>query len=118
MLKGYIPIFFILFIALIAPILVLLFARLLYNVKKTEVKGDVYECGIKPEVGARDRYSVRYYIIALLFLVFDVETIFLFPWAVMYKKLALFGLIEMAIFIVILVIGYVYAWKKKALEWV
>lgn len=118
MLKDYIPIFLIFIIAIILPILVLIFARLLYTVKKTKVKGEVYECGIKPDVGARDRYSVRYYIIALLFLVFDVETIFLFPWAVMYKKLALFGLIEMTIFILILLIGYFYAWKKKALEWV
>jgi NADH-quinone oxidoreductase subunit A len=66
----------------------------------------------------RDRYSVQYYIISVLFVVFDVETIFLFPWAVKYRELALFGLIEMLVFIGILVVGYAYAWKKGALEWV
>jgi NADH-quinone oxidoreductase subunit A len=76
-----------------------------------------YECGIDPIGDARERFSVRFYIVAILFLVFDVETIFLFPWAVIYDELALFGLVEMLIFIGILVVGYYYAWRKGALEW-
>jgi NADH-quinone oxidoreductase subunit A len=76
-----------------------------------------YECGVDPIGDARDRFSVRFYIVAMLFLVFDVETIFLFPWAIIYDKLALFGLVEMLVFIGILVVGYYYAWKKGALEW-
>ena len=81
-------------------------------------KLEVYECGIEPRRDARQRFSVRFYIVAMLFLVFDVETIFLFPWAVQFQSLALFGLIEMFIFVAILVFGYFYAWKRGALEWV
>jgi NADH dehydrogenase subunit A (EC 1.6.5.3) len=66
---------------------------------------------------SRPPFSVRYYLIAVLFVVFDVETVFLFPWAVMYDKLLLFGLIEMAVFLYILVLGYVYVWKRGALSW-
>jgi len=77
-----------------------------------------YECGITPESDARGRYTVRFYIIAILFVIFDVETIFLFPWAVLFRKLALFGLIEMLVFLGILLVGYVWLWKRGALEWV
>ena len=64
-----------------------------------------------------ERFSVRYFLIAVLFVVFDVETIFLFPWAIMFNRLGLFGLIEMVIFLAILVVGYFYCWKRKALDW-
>ena len=83
-----------------------------------EGKLEPYECGVEPIRDARQRFSVRYYIVAMLFLIFDVETVFLFPWAVQYRSLALFGFIEMFIFIAILIFGYVYAWKRGALEWV
>ena len=74
------------------------------------------DCGIEPVTDARDRYSVRYYLIAMLFVIFDVEPVFMFPWAVIMDELALFGLIEMLVFLFILVLGYVYAWRKGALE--
>ena len=77
-----------------------------------------YECGIDPVDNARGRYTVRYYIIAILFVVFDVETIFLFPWAVKFKAFGLFGLLEMLVFLTILIVGYIWVWKKGALEWV
>ena len=77
-----------------------------------------YECGITPFDSARGRYTVRFYIVAILFVVFDVETIFLFPWAVQFKLLGLFGLLEMLIFLGILIVGYIWIWKKGALEWV
>lgn len=76
-----------------------------------------YESGITPFMDARQKFSIRYYIIAMLFLIFDIEAVFLYPWAVAYDRLALYGLVEMVIFIAILAIGYVYAWKKGALEW-
>jgi NADH-quinone oxidoreductase subunit A len=77
-----------------------------------------YECGVVSTTDAYDhRFSVRYYLIAVLFVVFDVETVFLFPWAVMYDKLQLFGFVEMAVFLVILLVGYVYAWRRGALTW-
>ena len=73
---------------------------------------------VTPATDARDRYSIRYYLVAMLFVIFDVETVFMFPWAVIFDKLLLFGLIEMVVFIFILVVGYYYAWQKGALEWV
>lgn len=85
--------------------------------KYEKVKNSVYECGM-PEFGdARRRYNVRFYVVAMLFVIFDVETVFLFPWAVAFDMLGIFGLIEMILFIVILVFGYLYAWRKGALEW-
>src|SRR5207245_10088303 len=77
-----------------------------------------YERSIDPDYSARGRYTVRFYIVAILFVVFDVETIFLFPWAVKFKALGVFGLIEILIFLVILIVGYIWIWKKGALEWV
>lgn len=76
-----------------------------------------YECGVTPVGNARDRFHTRFYMIAMLFIVFDIETVFLYPWAVVYGQLGLFGLIEMAIFVVILLAGLVYVWGKGALEW-
>ncbi len=77
-----------------------------------------YECGIPPFGDARVRWNIQYYIFALIFVVFDVETVFLYPWAVVFKELGLFGFIEMIIFILILVAGLLYAWKKRVLRWV
>ena len=77
-----------------------------------------YECGVPPIGSAHEKQMVRFYIVAMLFVLFDVETAFLFPWAVAYDSLGLFGLVEMFLFIVILLFGYFYAWKKEALDWV
>ncbi len=76
-----------------------------------------YECGVDPVGSAHQRFPVKYYLIAMLFIIFDIETVFLYPWAVIYKQLGLFGFIEMAIFIFILFVGYVYIVKKGALRW-
>ena len=76
-----------------------------------------YECGITPVGNARDRFHTRFYLVAMLFIVFDIETVFLYPWAVVFKQLALFGLLEMVVFIAILLAGFVYVWGKGALEW-
>lgn len=76
-----------------------------------------YECGIPPERTPRGRHSVRFYIVAILFVIFDVETIFLFPWAVKYGALGLYGLLTMFVFLGILVVGYLWLYKKGALEW-
>lgn len=115
--QNYVPIFiFIVIIATLLP-LTLLLAKLVRPQNPNKIKLMPYECGIDPVDNARGRYTVRFYIIAILFVVFDVETIFLFPWAVMFNRLGLFGLIEMLIFLIILVIGYFYVWKRKALDW-
>ncbi len=83
----------------------------------TREKITTYESGLEPIGDARGRYNVRYYLFALLFVVFDVEIVFLYPWAVAYHSLGVFGFVEMLIFIFLLLIGLVYAWKKKVLEW-
>ncbi len=77
-----------------------------------------YECGVTPESDARGRYTVRFYVIAILYVIFDVETIYLFPWAVQYNVLGLFGLVEMLVFLGILIVGYIWIWKRGALEWI
>lgn len=118
MLVSYLPIVIFVLVAITLPVVGLGVGRLLRPYNPFREKLMPYECGNDPEGDARERYSIRYYIIAILFVVFDVETIFLFPWAVLYRKLALFGFIEMTVFIAILVVGYVYVWKKGALEWV
>src|SRR5713226_3485708 len=82
------------------------------------IKEDTYECGVETEGPAWVQFNFRYYYFALLFVIFDVEAVFLLPWAIYFRRLQLVGLIEMAVFILILAVGFVYAWKKKALEWV
>ena len=114
---NYLPILIFLVIACIFPLVGLGASWLLQMKKPEKVKGEAYECGIKAEASARDRFSIRFYVIALLFVVFDVETVFLFPWAILFPRLLVFGLIEMGLFIGILFLGYWYAWKKGALEW-
>lgn len=76
-----------------------------------------YECGIQPVGDARERFSVSYYLVAMLFILFDVEAVFLYPWAVVYRSLKWAGFLEMFVYIVILLAGYVYLWKKGALDW-
>ena len=85
--------------------------------KKSAAKSMPYESGMTPYGEGTRRMPVRFYLIAVLFILFDIEVIFFLPWAVVFRQLGLFGLIEMVIFIVILLVGYVYAWKKGALEW-
>jgi NADH-quinone oxidoreductase subunit A len=114
----YVPIVLLLIIATAIPIGALTLSSFLRRTVFDKAKQMPYECGVDPAGDARERYSVRYYMIAMLFLIFDVETIFLFPWAIIYDQLALFGLIEILIFMGILIVGYYYAWKKGALEWV
>jgi NADH-quinone oxidoreductase subunit A len=117
MLDAYIPILLFILVAIGFAIVALVFAWLVRPERYNKVKLEPYECGIETIGDARDRYSIRYFLIGMLFLIFDVETVFMFPWAVIMDRLALFGLIEMIVFILILVIGYVYAWRQGALEW-
>jgi len=85
--------------------------------KPDPVKLDVYECGMQTIGGRWGQFNFRYYMYALLFVIFDVEVIFIYPWAVRFNKLGLFALIEMVAFILILVVGWIYAWRKQDLEW-
>jgi NADH-quinone oxidoreductase subunit A len=115
---GYLPIFIFLVLAVSFPIVALLAAKLIRPDTPAVTKLEAYECGIKAESSSRGRYTVRFYIIAILFVIFDVETIFLYPWAVRYRQMGWFGVAEVTVFLAILVVGYVWAWKKGALEWV
>jgi len=116
--QNYIPAFIFIVVALAIPVVTLGIAKLVRPANPFKTKLMPYECGVDPEGSARGRYTVRFYIVAILFVVFDVETIFLFPWAVQYKALKMFGFIEMLVFLVILIVGYIWIWKKGALEWV
>lgn len=118
MLETYIPIFIFVLVALGLAGIMLLVASLVHPKRYSRVKLEPYECGIEPVTDARDRYNIRYYLVAMLFVIFDVETVFMFPWAVIMDELLLFGLIEMTVFLLILVVGYAYAWRKGALDWV
>ena len=114
----YLPVLIFLLIATAFPVVGLLASRiLLQTVRPDRVKLEPYECGIKPESSAHERFSIRFYVIAILFVVFDVETIFLFPWAVVFRELGSFGLAAMAPFMLLLIASLVYAWKRGALEW-
>jgi NADH-quinone oxidoreductase subunit A len=92
-------------------------SHLLGTDRPTPAKAAPYESGITPLGDTRKRFSVKFYIVAMLFIVFDIETIFLVPWAVVFRQLGLFGLVEMTIFIGVLGVGLAYAWKRGALEW-
>lgn len=81
------------------------------------LKTSTYECGLEPQGTARQRYSVKFYLVAMLFILFDIEVAFLYPWAVLFRELGLFGVVEMSLFVVILLVGLMYAWRKGALEW-
>lgn len=116
--EGYIAVLIFVLVGFAFGLGVLVLSWAVQPRKPDPTKLSSYECGIESVQQPRDRYSIRYYIIAVLFVIFDVETIFLFPWAVRYKALGLFGFVEMTIFIAILVIGYLYCWRKGALEWV
>ena len=85
--------------------------------KPNDEKLSTYESGMEPVKNARERFSVKFYLVAMLFIVFDIEIVFMYPWAVKFKQLGLFGFVEMIVFIVILLVGFLYVWRKGALKW-
>jgi len=117
--RHYIPIFIFAVLAAAFPAVTLIIMKFIRpDSRSVGAKLKPYECGIPPEGDARGRYSVRFYIVAMMFVIFDVETIFLFPWAVQFGLLGLYGLLTMFVFLGILLVGYVWLYKKGALEWV
>lgn len=84
---------------------------------KNRVKDSPYECGVQPIGTARERFSIKFYLVAMLFILFDIEAIFLFPWAVVYRELKMFAFVEMLLFIVLVLAGFFYIWKKGVLNW-
>ena len=116
-LQDYIPALVLLALAIGFAFFTVVASRLVGPHKPTREKNMPYECGIEPIGGANDRFSVKFYLVAMLFIIFDIEAVFLYPWAVAFRELKLFGLIEMLVFIALLLVGYAYIWKKGALEW-
>ncbi len=117
MLESYVPIAIIIACGLLFGIVMSKASEWLGPRNPTEVKLSTYESGMEPIRTARERVSVKYYMVAMLFILFDIEVVFLYPWAVNYRMLGLFGLVEMGVFIGILMLGYLYLLKKGALEW-
>jgi len=117
MLIDYLPVLIYMAIAVGLVGVIVLLSEFLGKKTHTYAKDLPYECGMDPIGDARHRYSVRFYVIAMFFIVFDIEAIFLYPWAVVFKPLGWFGFWEMMVFIGILVVGLAYVWGKGALEW-
>jgi len=114
---DFIPIFIFLVLAVGFALITIFLSAIIGKRKKTPQKMLPYECGMDPFGQARKPFSVKFYIIAMLFIIFDIEAVFLYPWAVVFRELKIFGLVEMAVFIGILLVGFIYVWKKGALEW-
>lgn len=117
MLTNYVPILILLLVSTALALIVVVLSVLLGPRRPTGRKASPYESGMVPVGQAMRRFPAKFYLIAVLFILFDIEIIFLYPWAIIFRQLKLFGLIEMAIFIIILLVGYVYVWKRGALEW-
>lgn len=117
MLTDYWPIAILVAITTILGVVVIGLGHLFGPRRPSQRKSSPYESGMTPIGPGTRQMPVRFYIVAVLFILFDVEVIFLFPWAVVFKKLEIFGLIEVGLFILLLLVGFVYAWKKGALEW-
>ena len=117
MLNEYLPIAVLLILSTLVAGLVILLGHLFGPRHPTERKSLPYESGMTPFGPGTRRMPVRFYMVAVLFIIFDIEVIFFLPWAVVFRKLGLFGVIEMLIFVGILIVGFFYAWEKGALEW-
>ena len=113
----YLPLLILILLAAVFAVIALAVPAVLGPHRPTKTRLEPYESGMLPYSDARRRFPVQYYVIAVLFILFDIEVIFLYPWAVILRQLKLFGLIEMGVFLVILLVGYFYVWRKGALDW-
>jgi NADH-quinone oxidoreductase subunit A len=117
MLENYLPILIFIAVGLSIGVLPMLFGWLLAPNKPDSEKLSPYECGFEAFEDARMKFDVRYYLVAILFIIFDLEIAFLFPWAIVLEEIGLFGFLAMMLFLGILVVGFIYEWMKGALEW-
>lgn len=117
MLASYFPIFAMLVVVTGFALGTLVLSSLMGRRRHGAVKDSPYECGMEPIGTARIRFSVSFYMVAMLFILFDIEVVFLFPWAVVFRELKVFGFAEMAVFIGILALGLLYVWRRGALDW-
>lgn len=117
MLQNYIPVLIFVGVAGAIGVVILLLGRVLGPHLPDSEKLSPYECGFEPFEDARMKFDVRYYLVAILFIIFDLEIAFLFPWAIALEEIGMFGFVAMMLFLGILVVGFIYEWKKGALEW-
>jgi len=117
LLSEYLPILFFLFIGIILAIGMTSLSFIIGDIKPDKEKLSAYECGFEAFNDARGRFDVRFYLVAILFIIFDLEVAFLFPWAISLNKIGIFGFWSMMFFLLVLTIGFIYEWKKGALEW-
>ncbi len=117
LLQNYLPALIFLGVATLVGLALLAIGFTVGRGRKDAEKLSSYECGFEPFENARMKFDVRYYLVAILFIIFDLEIAFLFPWAVALDTIGLFGLLAMGVFLLVLVVGFVYEWKKGALEW-
>lgn len=117
MLENYVPILLFILVSLAIGLIMPTIGFILGSHKPDEEKNSPYECGFEAFEDARMKFDVRYYLVAILFIIFDLEIAFLFPWAVIFKDAGVFEFVAMFIFLLLLTIGFIYEWKKGALEW-
>ncbi len=117
MLENYLPILIFLLVTAVMGSVFIILGKLLGPSRPDAEKNSPYECGFEAFEDSRMKFDVRYYLVAILFIIFDLEIAFLFPWAIVLDEIGVFGLLAMAVFLAILVIGFIYEWKKGALEW-
>jgi NADH-quinone oxidoreductase subunit A len=115
--SEYVSVLIMLFLAVATAVGMLVATTLIGPKKKFADKMEPFECGESPIVSPKQRFSVKFYLVALFFVIFDIEAVFVYPWAVLFKDLGVFGFVEMMIFIFILAIGLIYVWRRGALEW-
>jgi NADH-quinone oxidoreductase subunit A len=117
MLPSYVPILILAAVAVGFAIFTLVVSQLLGRPRPNPAKSSVYECGVPAVTTTRERFPIKFYLVCMIFILFDVDAAFLYPWALIFRDLGLFGLIEMGIFVALLGGGFVYAWKMGALDW-
>jgi NADH:ubiquinone oxidoreductase subunit 3 (subunit A) len=115
--SPYLPVAIFLGVVVVAASAFVMVPGLLARRKPNPAKSDAYECGVEPTSGVGGRFPVRFYLIAMLFVIFDVEAASFYPWAVQMRALRVYGLLEMALFVVVLAIGYAYVWRKGGFQW-
>jgi NADH-quinone oxidoreductase subunit A len=117
MLQNYLPVLIFIVVGLLVGVVPILLGRLLGPHRPDKEKSSPYECGFEAFEDTRMKFDVRYYLVAILFIIFDLEIAFLFPWAVVLEKIGMFGFLSMMLFLGILIVGFIYEWLKGALEW-
>jgi NADH-quinone oxidoreductase subunit A len=123
MLASYVPLLILIALVVVSAVAIVVLSHLFSATRPTPVKHEPYESGMPPLGSARERFDVKFYLVAVLFIVFDIEVVFMMPWAVAFRQLDILGLgmlgalLEMTVFVIVLAVGFVYLWKRGALEW-